>query len=119
MGRRKYECKVRAGTLQGTVKRANANLDAEGLPPLPDNLTPHSLRGTFATVLWGLGESPPVVMAEMGHTGPDLALRACAQAMRLAHDERDQLASLVAGAQPDTGRNEVLVSIEGARGHAA
>ena len=31
-------------------------------PPLP-RLTPHSLRRTFASLLYGIGESPPVVMA--------------------------------------------------------
>ncbi len=66
---------VRTATLGGAVKRANANLAAKDLPPLPEGLTPHSLRRTFATVLYALGEAPPVVMAEMGHTSPNLALR--------------------------------------------
>jgi integrase len=47
----------------------------------PDNLTPHWLRRTFASVLYALGESPPVVMAEMGDTSPALALRVYAQVM--------------------------------------
>ena len=34
-------------------------------------------------MLYALGESPPVVMAEMGHTDPGLALKVYAQAMRL------------------------------------
>jgi integrase len=38
-------------------------------------LTPHSLRRTFATLLDALGESPPVVMAEIGHTDAALGLR--------------------------------------------
>ena len=80
-GRRKYESKVRTSTLGGAVKRANKNLVERGLPSLPDNLTPHSLRRRFASVLYALGESPPVVMAEMGHTSPALALQVYAQAM--------------------------------------
>ena len=39
-----------------------------GGAPLPSGLTPHSLRRTFATVLYAIGTTPPVVMAEMGHT---------------------------------------------------
>lgn len=40
---------------------------AEGerdLPPLPQGITPHSLRRTFASVLYALGEDPGVVMDE-------------------------------------------------------
>ena len=51
--------------------------------PLPDGLTPHGLRRTFASVLYALGESPAEVMAQMGHTDPGLALRLYARAMRL------------------------------------
>jgi len=86
----------RAGT--GAVGRANKNLEAEGLPPLPDNLTPHSLRRTFCSLLYALGETPPIVMDEMGHTDPGLALRVYAQAMRRGEDERRALRDLVEGA---------------------
>lgn len=98
-GRRQYESKVRTATLGGAVRTANASLAARGLPPLPASLTPHSLRRTFATVLYALGETPPVVMAEMGHTSPALALRLYAQAIRLSDDERAQLRALVEGVQ--------------------
>src|SRR5439155_19122566 len=36
----------------------------------PALVTPHSLRRTFCSLLYALGESPPVVMQEMGHTDP-------------------------------------------------
>jgi integrase len=98
-GRRQYEAKVRTAMLGGAVKRANATLQSRGLPPLPASLTPHSLRRTFATVLYALGESPPVVMAEMGHTSPALALSLYAQAARLSDAERAQLGALVEGSQ--------------------
>jgi integrase len=65
---RQYESKVRTATLGAAVMRANANLAAAGLAPLPAGLTPHSLRRTFASVLFALEQPPPVVMAEMGHT---------------------------------------------------
>lgn len=119
-GRRQYESHVRTRTLGEAVKRANANLAAKDLSPLPEHLTPHSLRRTFATVLYALGEAPPVVMAEMGHTSPALALRVYAQALRLSDDERDQLAALVAGAEKaHKGTRGQVVPIERARGHAA
>jgi integrase len=34
---------------------------------LPQRLTPHSLRRTFASLLFAIGEPPPYVMAQMGH----------------------------------------------------
>ena len=86
----------RAGT--GAVGRANERLEAEGLPPLP-KLTPHGLRRTFCSLLYALGEDPPIVMNEMGHTDPALALKVYAQAMRRDESERAQLRALVEGDQ--------------------
>lgn len=79
-GRRQYECKVRTATLGGAVKRANENLTARDLPPLPAKLTPHSLRRTFATLL-----------------DAALGLRAYAQDLRLSDHERTRAAELVEG----------------------
>lgn len=90
---------MRTATLGGAVKQANETLTGRGLPPPPDRLTPHSLRRTFASILYALGESPAVVMAEMGHTSPALALRIYAQANRLGEDERARLRARVEGVQ--------------------
>jgi len=98
-GKRQYESKVRTATLGGAVKRANANLAKLGLPPLPEHLTPHSLRRTFASVRYALGATPPVVMAEMGHTSPSLALAVYTQAMARDEAERVRLQALVDGAE--------------------
>jgi integrase len=80
--------------LAAAVKRANERLTERDLAPLP-KLTPHSLRRTFCSLLYALGESPPVVMAEMGHTDPALALRVYAQAMRRDEHQQAQLRALV------------------------
>lgn len=69
-GRRQCESKVRTAKLGGAMKGANDNLTAADLVPLPSTLAPHGLRGTFASVLCTLGEPPPVVIGEMGHTSP-------------------------------------------------
>ena len=96
------------GVLAGAVKDANTRLEALHLPPLPESLTPHSLRRTFCSLLYAIGEAPPVVMAEMGHTDPALALRIYAQVMRRSEDETTRLRTLVEGGQlafrgiPDT-----------------
>jgi integrase len=82
----------------GVIGRANRNLDAAGLAPLPAKLTPHSLRRTFCSLLYALGEDPGTVMDEMGHTDPALALRVYRQSMRRGEDEKAQLRALVEGA---------------------
>jgi integrase len=103
----------RARTLRGAVERADADLAARDLPPLPERITPHSLRRTFCSLLYALGEPPPVVMAEMGHTDPGLALAVYAQAMRRGEGETAQLRALVeggvlanSGKRGDTERSE-------------
>ncbi|MGA8365155.1 MAG: hypothetical protein WB709_11635 [Solirubrobacteraceae bacterium] len=68
------------------------------LPPLPDKLTPHSLRRTFCSLLYALGEDPGVVMDEMGHADPGLALRVYRQAMRRGEEEKAKLSAVVDGA---------------------
>ena len=87
----------RRRTLAKAVERANERLGEAELPALPTGLTPHSLRRTFASLLYALGEPPPVVMAEMGHTDPSLALRIYAQAMRRDTGESERLRALVQG----------------------
>jgi integrase len=91
------------------VKRANEIRAERELPPLPDRLTPHSLRRTFASVLYALGEDPGVVMDEMGHTDPALALRVYRQTMRRGDDEKAQLRALVEGVEvAEIGRRGVV-----------
>lgn len=87
----------RSRVLRVAVKRASANLEAKGLPPLPEAITPHSLRRTFCSLLYALGEDPGTVMDEMGHTDPELALRVYRQAMRRDEGEKVKLQALVEG----------------------
>jgi integrase len=98
-GKRQRPENFRNRTLAAAVARANENLTERELAPLPAKITPHSLRRTFASLLYALGESPPIVMAEMGHTDPALALRIYAQAMRRGEDETAALRVLVEGSR--------------------
>ena len=47
---------VRRRVLAKAVELANEQLSHDALEPLPDRLTPHSLRRTFASLLFALGE---------------------------------------------------------------
>jgi integrase len=102
---------LRRRVLAPAIELANERLAEVGEPPLPAGLTPHSLRRTFASVLYALGETPPDVMAEMGHTGPQLALAIYAHAMRRGEDERERLQALVDGV--DWAANGQLALISG------
>jgi integrase len=64
-----------AKRLKRAVKRANKALAEDDTPPIPVSLSPHSLRRTFASLLYLRGENPVYVMHQMGHTDPKLALR--------------------------------------------
>ena len=97
----------RPGT--GALGRANVRLEAEGLPPLPGSITPHSLRRTFCSLLYAVGEDPGTVMDEMGHTDPELALRVYRQAMRRGEQEKAQLRALVEGESIESSRSEAPV----------
>lgn len=62
---------------------------------MPDGLTPHSLRRTFASVLLTLSEPVPYVMEQMGHTDPKVTLGIYARAMRRDEGEQRALGRLV------------------------
>jgi integrase len=97
----------RSRVLRAAVKRANENLAKRNLPPLTAKLTPHSLRRTFCSLLYALGEDPGTVLDEMGHTDPALALRVYRQAMRRDEGDKAQLTALVDGG---------IVAVGGRRG---
>ena len=79
------------------VERANARLAKEKLAPLPAGLTPHSLRRTFSSLLFAVGESPPYVMAQCGHTDAKITLGIYAKAMDRRDGEPERLKALVEG----------------------
>ena len=72
-----------------------ARLAASGSSAFPEGITPHSLRRTFASLLFAIGEPHPVVMVEMGHTSPAMTLGVYAQAMRRDDAEQAALVSLI------------------------
>jgi len=93
-GKQQHPSDVRTRVIAKAVERANERLEHAGEPPLP-RLTPHGLRRTFASLLYGIGEASPVVMAELGHTDPGLALSIYAHAMRREDGENERLKALV------------------------
>jgi integrase len=85
---------IRRRVLAPAIALANERLKDE---PIPTTLTPHSLRRTFVSLLVALGEPPPYVMAQLGHTSPSPTLAIYARAMDRRDGEPDRLRALVAG----------------------
>jgi integrase len=93
-GRWQNPTNIRQRVLARSVERANEDREDEGLSQLPERLTPHSLRRTFASLLYALGRTPPEVMDQLGHTDPKLPLRIYARAMRRDEGEVERLRAL-------------------------
>lgn len=66
---------VRTRVLYGAIEKANAQLAAEDRPPLPEGITFHALRRTYAALRAELGEHPAITAAQMGHRDPGMTLR--------------------------------------------
>jgi integrase len=89
---------IRRRVLARAVQEANTALaETGGGEPLPEKLTPHSLRRTFASLLFAIGETPPYVMSQMGHTTPSLTLSIYAREMDRRDGEPERLRALVNG----------------------
>jgi integrase len=86
---------VRKRILARAVERANERLEAAGSVPLPEGLTPHKLRHTFASLLVALGVDPGAVMDQLGHEDAGFTLRVYRHGMRRGEDSRAQLRQLV------------------------
>jgi integrase len=88
---------VRTRILATAVTRANEQLEEAKLTPLPENLTPHKLRHTFASVLVALGTDPGAVMDQLGHSDPAFTLRVYRHGMRRDAGAKSLLRTLVDG----------------------
>jgi integrase len=97
-GAKQSKQNVRNRILLKAVAGANKQLAKEGHQPLPDNLTHHGLRRTFASLLFAKGEPPTYVKAQMGHTTANLTLAIYAKEMDRRDGEPERLKALVEGA---------------------
>lgn len=96
-GKRDNPSNVRNRFLDAAVKLANADLRAAGREPMPD-VTPHSLRRTFISLLLAAGADVPYVMAQAGHTDPKMTLGLYAKVIASKTDHGAALDGIVAAA---------------------
>lgn len=88
---------LRSRVFNAAVARANATLEDDGHAQLPEGLTPHKMRHTFASLLVATGADPVHVMEQLGHTDPAFSLRIYSHAMRRDPGERARLRALIQG----------------------
>lgn len=100
-GRKDSPSNVRVRILAKAVRRGNERLASSEGGPMPERLTPHSLRRTFASLLVALGRDPRYVMGQLGHTDPALTLRVYAREIVRHEGERQRLDALIKGSEPD------------------
>jgi integrase len=96
-GSRRDKDNARERVIRPVVAHAESLLADRGQQPLPDGVTAHKLRHTFASILFARGEDPPYVMAQLGHTDPAFTLRVYAHAMRRDDGDKERLKALVEG----------------------
>lgn len=112
-GRRLDRNNARRRVVVKSVERARENLIARGLNPLPEGITPHSLRRTFISLLLATGAEVPYVMRQVGHTDPKVTLSIYAQVMYRGEGERERLKAVVEStdwALTGTGNGSVIGS---------
>jgi integrase len=80
------------------IEAANNARAKAGRPPIQAGVTNHSLRRTFASLLYEAGASPAYVMSQMGHTSSALALEVYARKMERSRDTGARMDALIRGA---------------------
>jgi len=86
---------LRSRVFASAVKRADDRLAEAQEVPLPDRLSPHKLRHTFASLLVAIGVDPGAVMDQLGHTEATFTLRVYRHGMRRTPEAKEALRELV------------------------
>lgn len=86
---------VRKRIVAPAVERANQRLAESGENPLPEPLTPHKLRHTYASLLVALGADPGAAMDQLGHTDARFTLSVYRHGMRRDQASKCALRKLV------------------------
>jgi integrase len=97
-GTQRDRSNVRARVLAPTIEKANKKARKAGRPELQAGITNHTMRRTFASLLYESGASPAYVMAQMGHESAALALEVYSKVMERKRDTGERMDALVRGA---------------------
>ncbi len=75
--------------LKGTIRDANELLVEQGIDPISDRVTPHSLRRTYASIRAAAGDHPVYIAEQLGHEDPGFTFRVYQRAAK----RRDRLSA--------------------------
>lgn len=73
--------------LKSAITKANAQLEAVGIAPISERVSPHSLRRTYASLRYACGDDPVYVAEQGGWADPSFPIKVYAKAVR----RRDRL----------------------------
>jgi integrase len=82
--------------LRVSDSKTDVELAKQGRAPTK-GVTNHSLRCTFASLLYKAGATLAYLMGQMGHTDPALALAVCTKVMERKRDTGERMDALVRG----------------------
>lgn len=68
--------------LKSAIKRANVELEAKGIAPIGERVSPHSLRRTYASLRFACGDDPVYVAEQGGWADPAFSIKVYAKAVR-------------------------------------
>ena len=81
-GARRTRSNLARRVVQPAARRADARRAARGLPPLPEDVTPHTLRRTYISLLLEAGAPLPYVMQQVGHADSSTTLEIYARVLK-------------------------------------
>lgn len=106
--------------LKSAIKKANPKLEALGIAPLSERVSPHSLRRTYASLRYACGDDSVYVAEQGGWADPTFPIRVYARAVRRrerlsgaqanAFDEAIEWAGM--GRETDNGASEQQPSVD-------
>jgi integrase len=95
--------------IKAAIKVANRRLDGLGIEPIPNRVSPHSLRRTYASLRGALRDDPVYIAEQLGHTDPGFTFRVYQKAAkrreRLSGEYRQQFDAALHWAQMGTNRD--------------
>jgi integrase len=99
-GTKLAQSNIRQRVLDKTIEHADKKLLEANEAPLPEGLTPHKLRHTFASILVALGIDAGSVMDQIGHADPGFTLRVYRHGMKRDRAAKERLRVLVGTGRP-------------------
>jgi integrase len=110
LGGRRDRHNVRTRVLYPAIERANALLEADGKPTISPDVTFHSLRRTYASLLAEAGADAAYTKAQIGHKSAKLTLEVYTDVGNRRHGANERVGALLRG--PETAQNGTNGAVE-------